>query len=105
MNSNLSIIFSLHLEMNPYEALRLQQCMRNGARLQQLGLPVPATMLGKNGGIPPYKNLPKRSNGQDSDSDYDPDQCEGDLCAANKAKVLIPLSCEGLTCYLFANAI
>ena len=79
--------------------------MRNGARLQQLGLPVPATMLGKNGGIPPYKNLPKRSNGQDSDSDYDPDQCEGDLCAANKAKVLIPLSCEGLTCYLFANAI
>ena len=96
--------------MNPYEALRLQQCMRNGSRLQQLGLPVPATMLGKNGGIPPYKNLPKRSNGQDSDSDsdYDPDQddnCEGDLCAANKAKVLIPLSCEGLTCYLFANAI
>ena len=104
----MSIIFSLHLEMNPYEALRLQQCMRNGARLQQFGLPVPATMLGKNAAIPPYKNLPKRSNGQDSDSDYDPDQddnCEGDLCAANKAKVLIPLSCEGLTCYLFANAI
>ena len=94
--------------MNPYEALRLQQCMRNGARLQQFGLPVPATMLGKNAAIPPYKNLLMRSNGQDSDSDYDPDQhdnCEGDLCAANKAKVLIPLSCEGLTCYFFANAI
>ncbi|KAG2598250.1 hypothetical protein PVAP13_5KG366807 [Panicum virgatum] len=64
--------------------------MRNGARLQQFGLPALATMLGKNAAIPPYKNLPKRSNGQDSDSDYDPDQddnCEGDLCAANKAKV------------------
>lgn len=69
--------------------------MQNSARLQQLGIPSLA-LFAKKPNIYPDKNKTKHFNGEDSESDYDPreDQTsEGEFCAGNKDKVLIPATC------------
>uniref|UniRef100_A0A0A9ERC3 Uncharacterized protein n=1 Tax=Arundo donax TaxID=35708 RepID=A0A0A9ERC3_ARUDO len=85
---------SEELPIHPYEAERLRQCMRNNARLKQLGIPpLAATVFTKKTSITSDKNKPKHSNCEDSESEYDPQQdhtAEEDFFDANTAKVLTP---------------
>uniref|UniRef100_A0A0A8Y1Q0 Uncharacterized protein n=1 Tax=Arundo donax TaxID=35708 RepID=A0A0A8Y1Q0_ARUDO len=63
--------------------------MQNSARLQQHGIPILVGMFANKIVVSPDKNKRKRSNGEDFESEYNPDQdntYEGDLCATNKDK-------------------
>ncbi|TVU31362.1 hypothetical protein EJB05_23045, partial [Eragrostis curvula] len=54
--------------MHPYELQKLRQCMRNNARLQQLGIPMLASMLNLQSGKSTKK---KNTNYEGSESEYD----------------------------------
>ena len=83
--------------MTPYEAERLRQCMRNKARLEQLGIPVLAHEFGlmSKQNKPKQRNCEgKQRNCEGSESEYDPEQDdtgEGDLCDGSN-KVMNPSS-------------
>ena len=86
--------------LHPYEELRLRQCMRNSARLQQLGLIPSNPFSGSTTPNSQDKNKTKQRNREDSKSNYEPDSVDDDI-----AKVRILPSCQGLCCCLFVNAI
>ncbi|CAO2207887.1 unnamed protein product [Urochloa humidicola] len=68
--------------LHPYEEERLRQCMRNSARLQQLGLP---TMFPMTATVHVDKNKSAQRNIEESDSEYDPlrDVTQEDLLEDN----------------------
>ncbi|TVT99087.1 hypothetical protein EJB05_55573, partial [Eragrostis curvula] len=88
-STNLLVMLFLILEppLHPYQALRLQQCMRNAARLQQLGI----TNLVNSFANTADKNQRNHRSSEASDDEYDPshdDTSEEDLFGDNRPKGL-----------------
>jgi hypothetical protein len=94
--------------LHPYQMVRLRECMRNRSRLRELGLPCDeygrilaedvAGHSDKNRSEDVHSN--KYQSG-DSEFEHDPlqdDNGEGGLIDDDNAKVLIPPSCQVLTC-------
>ena len=67
--------------------------MQNSARMQQLGIPVLVCLIGNKRVLPQHDATTDHRNDRNCDPDYHPeldDTSDGDLCATNNAKVLIP---------------
>ena len=88
----ISLLF-LETQLHPYELLQLRKCMQNSARMQELGIPALVAVLGNKRVLPQYDAIADHRNDRNCDPDYHPeldDTSDGDLCATNNAKVLIP---------------
>ncbi|CAL4991160.1 unnamed protein product [Urochloa decumbens] len=75
--------------LHPYEEERLRQCMRNSARLKELGIPSSSSIFPNNSGNARNKKKPNNKNNEDSDPEYDPSRDgtgDGDLIGGNNAK-------------------
>lgn len=104
--------------LTAYDEIRMKQCMRNNARLQQLGIRTLSNLFASTFITPENK----KNNQGDSGSEYNPeedDTSEGDLRDDNlipeadalqelestppssMAKVLLPPSCQALIDLLF----
>jgi hypothetical protein len=70
-------MFSLILDvpLHPYERQRLMQCMRNNARLRELGIFYLCNELAEANKIShKKKNNPSSRNSEDSESEYEPSE-------------------------------
>ncbi|TVT98720.1 hypothetical protein EJB05_55950 [Eragrostis curvula] len=77
--------------LHSYQVLRLQQCMRNAARLQQLGIPDLVNSLANSRSTTTNKNKRNYRSSEASDDEYDPlhdDTSEEDLFGDDRPKGL-----------------
>ncbi|CAL5094460.1 unnamed protein product [Urochloa decumbens] len=75
--------------LHPYEEERLRQCMRNSARLKELGIPSSSSIFPNNSGNARNKKKRNNKHNEDSDPEYDPSHDgtgDGDLIGGDNAK-------------------
>ncbi|TVU40631.1 hypothetical protein EJB05_14100 [Eragrostis curvula] len=74
--------------IHEYELVKLRQCMRNNARLQQLGIPALASMFQKQfSNLASNEKLASNANCEGSESEYNPEQDDtGDSIDDNTSK-------------------
>jgi hypothetical protein len=88
-----SFFLSSEQPLHPYEVERLQQCMRNKARLKEFGIHDLVDVLSNANSIAHKKNKLNCRNRENSKDEYDPtnnDTDEEDLLDDDTPEVLIP---------------
>lgn len=101
--ANNYITFFLETQLNPYELVRLRQCMQNASRFKELGITALVNAIGSKRVVSQKDDTADHRKDRSGDPDYNPladETSDAELCDTNNSKVPIQLFHLSFMCFV-----